>query len=235
MVSSNVVPCPSCGKKNRVPDAAKGAPRCASCKAPLPWIADAGDASFAEIVEAAKTPVLVDLWAPWCGPCRMVEPDPRAPGAEMAGRLKLVKVNVDDSPQLAQRFGVQGIPTLILMVGGQEKARQTGAAPEHVLRTWLEHHTRGPPPNKPLVLEEELPVVVVDQERGPRRRGPGARRASGSPSTMSKATSRARPTSSRSRRREASLRSLTPFCRVPRMVPSPRRSRSTSASSKPLL
>jgi thioredoxin 2 len=143
-VASNVVPCPSCGKKNRVPHAAKGAPRCATCKAPLPWITDSGDTSFAEIVEVARTPVLVDFWAPWCGPCRTLSPTLERLTTQMAGRLKLAKVNVDDSPQLAQRFGVQAIPTLILMVGGQEKARQTGAAPEHVLRTWLEHHTAVP-------------------------------------------------------------------------------------------
>jgi thioredoxin 2 len=135
---SKVVTCPSCAKKNRVPDAAAGAPRCASCKAPLPWIADAGDATFHEIAEESKIPVLVDLWAPWCGPCRTVSPVLERLATDMAGRWKLVKVNVDDSPRLAQRFGVQGIPTLILMADGQEKARQTGAAPEHVLRRWLE-------------------------------------------------------------------------------------------------
>jgi len=135
-----VLPCPSCSKKNRVPDAAIGTPRCATCKAPLPWIADAGDASFAEVAEAAKTPVLVDLWAPWCGPCRTVSPTLERLATQMAGRLKLVKVNVDNSPQLARRFGVQAIPTLILMDRGQEKTRQTGAAPEHVLRTWLERN-----------------------------------------------------------------------------------------------
>jgi thioredoxin 2 len=136
----NVVACPSCAKKNRVPDSANGAPRCASCKAALPWIADAGDATFNEIAEQAKIPVLIDLWAPWCGPCRMVSPILERLATEMAGRLKLVKVNVDDSPRLAQRFAVQGIPTLILMVDGREKARQTGAAPEHVLRNWLEQN-----------------------------------------------------------------------------------------------
>jgi thioredoxin 2 len=139
-VVSSVVACPSCAKKNRVPDAAAGAPRCASCKAPLPWIADAGDATFQEIAEQSKTPVLVDLWAPWCGPCRTVSPTLERLATDMAGRMKLVKVNVDDSPRLAQRFAVQGIPTLILMAGGQEKARQTGAAPEHVLRAWLEQN-----------------------------------------------------------------------------------------------
>jgi thioredoxin 2 len=144
VVSSNVVRCPSCAKQNRVPDTATGVPHCAVCKAALPWIADAGDDTFATIADAAGIPVLVDLWAPWCGPCRMVSPTLERLAGELAGRLKLVKVNVDDAPGLAQRFAVQGIPTLVLMAGGREQARQTGAAPEAVLRTWLEQHLGAP-------------------------------------------------------------------------------------------
>jgi thioredoxin 2 len=104
----------------------------------LPWITEAGDDTFADVVEKAALPVLVDLWAPWCGPCRMVSPALERLARDMAGRIKLVKVNVDEAPNLARRFSVQGIPTLLVMVKGQEKARQTGTAPEHVLRSWLE-------------------------------------------------------------------------------------------------
>jgi thioredoxin 2 len=99
---------------------------------------DAADDSFADVADAAKIPVLVDLWAPWCGPCRMVSPALEQLARGMAGRLKLVKVNVDESPRLAERFAVQGIPTLLLLRGGEVVARQTGAAPEHALRAWLE-------------------------------------------------------------------------------------------------
>jgi thioredoxin 2 len=99
---------------------------------------DAGDDDFAEVADAARIPVLVDLWAPWCGPCRMVSPALEQLARGMAGRVKLVKVNVDDSPKLAERFSVQGIPTLLLMRGGTVVARQTGAAPEPALRRWLE-------------------------------------------------------------------------------------------------
>jgi thioredoxin 2 len=137
-VSTTVVQCPVCGRKNRVPAAAPGIPRCGQCKTALPWITDAGDHTFADVVEKAVLPVLVDLWAPWCGPCRMVSPTLERLARDMAGRIKLVKVNVDEAPNLARRFSVQGIPTLLVMVNGQEKARQTGAAPEHVLRSWLE-------------------------------------------------------------------------------------------------
>ena len=96
------------------------------------------DEDFAEVAESSAIPVLVDLWAPWCGPCRMVSPALEQLARERAGQLKLVKVNVDDAPNLAQRFSVQGVPTLLVMVGGQEIARQVGAAPEHALRSWLE-------------------------------------------------------------------------------------------------
>jgi thioredoxin 2 len=137
-VSVNVVRCQVCGRKNRVPAASFGIPRCGNCGAPLPWITDADDDTFPETVKALSTPVLVDLWAPWCGPCRTVSPTLEKLAREMAGRVKLVKVNVDEAPDLARRFAVQGIPTLVVMQGRHETARQTGAAPEPALRGWLE-------------------------------------------------------------------------------------------------
>ena len=129
--------CPHCGRRNRVPATAAGTPRCGNCHRPLPWIVDAGDEDFAEVAERASVPVLIDLWAPWCGPCRMVSPALEQLATEMAGRLKLVKVNVDESPKLQQRFGVQAIPTLMVMRDGQVAARQAGAAPAPALRAWL--------------------------------------------------------------------------------------------------
>ncbi|HVB92732.1 MAG TPA: thioredoxin [Acidimicrobiales bacterium] len=135
---SKVVRCAACGTKNQVPSAASGIPRCAKCKSLLPWIGEAGDDTFADVVTASVIPVLVDIWAPWCGPCRMVSPALEHLAGEMAGRIKLVKVNADDAPRVSARFGIQAIPTLLVMRGDQVLARQTGAAPEDTLRTWLE-------------------------------------------------------------------------------------------------
>jgi thioredoxin 2 len=133
-----VVACPHCGARNRVPAAARGRPRCARCHDPLPWLADAGDGAFAEVVDQATVPVLLDLWAPWCGPCRAVSPALENIARDLAGRLKLVKVNVDESPGVAGRFGVRGIPTLVVLNRGTVVSRQTGAAPEAALRQWVE-------------------------------------------------------------------------------------------------
>jgi thioredoxin 2 len=138
-MTSEVVACEVCGKKNRVPAAASGIPKCGNCGAPLPWIADADDRTFAEVVDQAGLPVLVDLWAPWCGPCRMVSPVLEQLARRFAGRLKLVKVNVDEAPGVARRFAVQAVPTLLVTDRGQVIARQAGAAPEPTLRQWLEN------------------------------------------------------------------------------------------------
>lgn len=141
--SARIVQCRQCGKKNRVPAVAEGKPQCGNCHAPLPWIADASDDDFTDVVEQASLPVLVDLWAPWCGPCRMVSPELEKVAGDRAGTVKLVKVNVDESPKLAERFAVQAVPTLLLMRNGQVIARQAGAAPARVLREWVDKNLAG--------------------------------------------------------------------------------------------
>ncbi len=130
---ADIVTCSSCGKRNRVPSAAAGTPRCAACHADLAWLVAAGESDFDRAVDA-RVPVLVDLWAPWCGPCRMVAPGVERAAQELAGRLKVVKVNVDEAPGVSARFGVQGIPTLLVLADGRLVARQVGAlAPDRLL------------------------------------------------------------------------------------------------------
>jgi thioredoxin 2 len=132
-----IITCPHCGQANRVPAAAGGRPRCAKCRRDLPWVVEAGDDDFAEIAEQSRVPVLVDFWATWCGPCRMVSPVLDQLAHERAGEVKLVKVDVDKAPGLSARFAIQAVPTLMVIVDGKIAARQAGAAPAPVLDRWL--------------------------------------------------------------------------------------------------
>jgi thioredoxin 2 len=140
---SSIVTCPHCGKRNRVPAVADGTPQCGNCHNALPWIVDAGDDDFAEVAERSPVPVLVDLWATWCGPCRMVSPALERIATDRAGQIKLVKVDVDTAPKLSQRFEVRAVPTLMVLRDGQVLARQPGAAPEPALRSWLDQALAG--------------------------------------------------------------------------------------------
>ncbi len=132
-----VVVCPSCGTKNRLPIAAQGHPRCAQCKTDLPWIVDVGDDTFDEAIDT-KPLVVVDLWAPWCGPCRLIAPVLQTLAAEMAGQLKIVKVNVDNSPRTAMRYRAQSIPMLLVMRGGEVIDTMIGAQPAPILRSRIQ-------------------------------------------------------------------------------------------------
>ena len=135
-MNAQVVLCPSCALRNRVPAAATGLPRCASCHADLPWLVEATDTNFDRVIDS-RLPVLVDLQAPWCGPCRTLAPAVQRSAQEFAGRLKVVKVDVDQAPNISARLGVQGIPTLLLLQQGQIKARQVGAVPQSQLLSWI--------------------------------------------------------------------------------------------------
>jgi len=91
------------------------------------------DANFAAEVERSPLPVLLDMWAPWCGPCGMLAPVIEELAAEMAGRVRVAKLNVDENPATAARFGVQSIPTLLLLKGGRELDRIVGVQPKAVI------------------------------------------------------------------------------------------------------
>lgn len=135
---TKVTTCDSCGARNRVPAVADGWPRCGKCSTPLRWVVDTTDEEFHAVADQSSLPVLVDVWAPWCGPCRMVSPALEKLAGELAGKLKLVKVNADDNPEVSRRFDVRSIPTLVLLVRGEEVGKQIGALPEHQLRALLE-------------------------------------------------------------------------------------------------
>lgn len=133
-----LVACTSCGAKNRVPVTGSGRVRCAKCHADLPWLVNAGDVEFTAAVEDSTLPVLVDVWAPWCGPCRAVAPAVEQLSRDLAGRLKVVKVNADSAPRVSARHAITSIPTFLLYAAGHETARTVGALPGPQLRTWVE-------------------------------------------------------------------------------------------------
>lgn len=120
----------------------KGRPRCAKCRGNLPWIVAAGDSNLNAALKTGGV-VLVDLWAPWCGPCRMVAPILERLALRYAGKLKVVKVNVDDAPATASRYNARSIPTLLVMRNGRVVNRIVGAQPEPVLAKAVDSALRG--------------------------------------------------------------------------------------------
>ena len=136
--------CPTCGANNRVlrERVEEGLqPVCGRCKRPLPSAAaplTVTDATFASEVEASPLPVLVDMWAPWCGPCRTIAPALDQLAAEMAGRVRIAKLNVDENPVTSRRFDIRSIPALILFKDGREVDRMLGVRPKAEIARRLE-------------------------------------------------------------------------------------------------
>jgi len=133
----DTVECPNCGARNRVRAASTGIAQCGRCHNPLPWVTTADDTDFDQVVVNSTLPVLLDLWAPWCGPCRIVEPGVRQAAQTYAGRLKAVKVNVDEAPGLARRFQAQSIPMVLVLHRGEVHRTQVGALPPAALVSWV--------------------------------------------------------------------------------------------------
>ena len=126
------IPCPHCGATNRLPAARiDDAPVCGKCGQALlaGQPIELGDADFDAVVDETRLPVLVDFWAPWCGPCQMMAPAFKQAAKTLEGRALLVKVNSDENPELSRRYGIRSIPTLLRLVNGRETQRQSGAVP----------------------------------------------------------------------------------------------------------
>jgi thioredoxin 2 len=135
----SILTCGHCGARNRIGPSEKGAPHCGKCGKALAWVVDANEATFEVEVKAAPT-VVLDLWAPWCGPCRFVSPILEELAHEHAGRLKIVKVNVDENRNLAIRFDAASIPTLVVLRQGKTVDRIVGALPKPQLDARLQPH-----------------------------------------------------------------------------------------------
>ena len=129
-----VVSCPACGQKNRLAyDRLDASVRCGKCKAELSGVSTPLDVTtsddFDQLLSHATVPIVVDYWAPWCGPCRMVAPELAKVAARANGRFLVVKVNTDVLNDLGQRFGIRSIPTMAVFKDGREVKRTTGARP----------------------------------------------------------------------------------------------------------
>lgn len=135
--------CPTCGQANRVPAARLAeSPRCGTCGEALAdgRVAELDAATHDKVTRGDGLPVLVDYWAPWCGPCRMMAPEFAKAARELAPQVRLMKLNTEDHPQVSARAGIRGIPALILYRRGREVARLTGARPAADIVAFVRQH-----------------------------------------------------------------------------------------------
>ncbi len=140
-----ILQCPSCGQRNRVPHGRDA--KCGQCGVKLPVPSEPIEvpsaAAFDALVQGSRLPVVVDFWAPWCGPCRMVAPELVKVAAANAGQFAVVKVNTDAVPELGERYRIRSIPTMAVFAGGKEVARTTGARPAAQIEEFVRQAGRG--------------------------------------------------------------------------------------------
>ena len=141
MVDTTHIVCPHCEALNRLPAARlQDSPRCGSCHQPL-WSEhplELSERNFQRHVERNDLPLVVDFWAPWCGPCRSMAPEFERAAQTLRGRAQLVKVNTEEAPGLAGRFAIRSIPTMVAFHGAREIARQSGAMGAQTIVRWVE-------------------------------------------------------------------------------------------------
>jgi thioredoxin 2 len=139
-MASTYAICDSCKKINRVSLNENKTPICGNCKSELPIhgaVVEGNDSNLQSLIQKSPVPVVVDVWAPWCGPCRSFAPTFEELSKQFAGQFVFVKLNSDENQQTAGRLGIRGIPTLLIFKQGQEVTRQSGALPREYFSQWL--------------------------------------------------------------------------------------------------
>ncbi len=137
------IACPSCLTANRIPTGRLAEePRCGKCKTPLLPASpiELDDSSFARYIQRSQLPVVVDLWAAWCGPCKQMAPEFAAASAQRAGRVLFAKLDTEAAPQTAGSLGIRAIPTMVLFQAGAERARQSGAMGSAQILAWVDRN-----------------------------------------------------------------------------------------------
>ncbi|WP_322514917.1 thioredoxin TrxC [Rhodopseudomonas palustris] len=145
-MSDRLVVCTQCGGVNRLPEQRSALEaKCGKCGAKIfdGHPADVGGDVFDKQIARSSVPVLVDVWAPWCGPCRAMAPAYEIAARELEPTVRLIKLNSDNEQQIAARLGISGIPTMILFDGGRERARTSGAMPASAIVRWVRENLPG--------------------------------------------------------------------------------------------